>query len=97
VYATDGTDCDCAAALLGGDPVCKHRALFWFDCGVLRDESDTPVIDSDVCPVCRGDGYTRVYVGGHLSDWESYACHACGATGRVLDPVAIRKERAQAA
>jgi hypothetical protein len=37
VYATDGVECECEAAVLGGDPVCKHRALFWHDRGELED------------------------------------------------------------
>jgi hypothetical protein len=27
-YETDGIDCTCPAAMLGGDPVCQHRAVF---------------------------------------------------------------------
>ena len=34
-YETDGTTCNCAAALLGGDPVCLHRAA-------LRNHLDRP-------------------------------------------------------
>lgn len=40
VYATDGTECECEAAMLGGDPVCKHRALFWHDRGELDEIED---------------------------------------------------------
>jgi hypothetical protein len=36
VYATDGLVCDCEAAMLGGDPICKHRAIFWFEQGKLN-------------------------------------------------------------
>ena len=28
-YATDGIECQCEAAMLGGDPVCVHRAAYW--------------------------------------------------------------------
>ncbi len=36
VYATDGLVCECEAAMLGGDPLCKHRAIFWFEQGMLN-------------------------------------------------------------
>lgn len=36
-YATDGQDCECQAAQ-NGDPVCKHRAMFWFLQGALEVE-----------------------------------------------------------
>ncbi len=43
VYATDGIACECEAAMLGGDPICKHRAIFWFERGLLnRDASVFP-------------------------------------------------------
>jgi hypothetical protein len=29
-YETDGQSCTCPAAMLGGDPVCQHRAAFRF-------------------------------------------------------------------
>ena len=29
-YRTDGVTCDCEAAMLGGDPVCLHRAAYWY-------------------------------------------------------------------
>jgi hypothetical protein len=39
VYSTDGIECECEAAMLGGDPVCKHRAIYWHDRGLLNDEA----------------------------------------------------------
>ena len=39
VYATDGIACDCEAAMLGADPVCKHRAIFWKDRGLLNEDA----------------------------------------------------------
>lgn len=33
-YATDGVACDCKAAEFG-DPVCKHRAAYWYAMGAL--------------------------------------------------------------
>ena len=45
-YCTDGVACDCEAAMLGGDPVCLHRAAYWFAVGVLeRDpEPESPAL-----------------------------------------------------
>ena len=34
-YATDGRTCSCEAAMLGGDVICQHRALFWHEAGCL--------------------------------------------------------------
>jgi hypothetical protein len=34
-YRTDGVDCQCEAAMLGNDPVCVHRALYWEAQGVI--------------------------------------------------------------
>ncbi len=34
-YATDGIECSCEAAMLGGDPVCLHRAAYWHAHGLL--------------------------------------------------------------
>jgi hypothetical protein len=33
-YATNGFDCTCLAGEYE-DPICKHRALYWHECGVL--------------------------------------------------------------
>jgi hypothetical protein len=42
-YRTDGIACDCEAAMLGGDPVCLHRAAYWYAVGVLeRDPEPVP-------------------------------------------------------
>src|SRR5215213_8068598 len=35
-YRTDGVSCDCEAAMLGGDPVCKHQAAFFLLVGALE-------------------------------------------------------------
>jgi hypothetical protein len=35
-YETDGQHCTCPAAMLGGDPVCMHRAAYRFITGRLR-------------------------------------------------------------
>src|SRR5215216_1614515 len=39
-YRTDGISCDCEAALLAGDPVCLHRAAYWFAHGLLDGPDD---------------------------------------------------------
>ena len=39
VYATDGLTCECEAAMLGGDPICKHRAIFWFEQDMLNQDA----------------------------------------------------------
>jgi hypothetical protein len=69
-YRTDGVSCDCEAAMLGGDPVCLHRAAYWYAQGMLELDPEpepgapaAPVvcfrcrsIDSG-CPVCKGAGF----------------------------------------
>ena len=35
VHSTDGASCSCEAAMLGADPICAHRALFWHEAGCL--------------------------------------------------------------
>src|SRR5687768_6839937 len=44
-HRTDGVSCDCEAAMLGGDPVCLHRAAYWCAQGVLEldPEPEPPV------------------------------------------------------
>ncbi len=97
VYATDGMSCECEAATLFADPVCKHRALYCFDGGMLIDDSIAPVtrpiaikppptvriVAMETCPDCHGDGYGRMYTGGRMSDWISCDCHRCDNTGRI--------------
>src|SRR6478609_9703695 len=41
-YRTDGLACDCEAAQLGDDPVCLHRAAYWYAQGLLELDSDGP-------------------------------------------------------
>jgi hypothetical protein len=67
-YCTNGA-CDCEAAMLGGDPVCLHRAAYWYAQGVLELDpepeppaSAAPVVcfrcrgASTGCPVCQRAG-----------------------------------------
>jgi hypothetical protein len=56
-YRTDGVTCDCEAAMLGGDPVCLHRAAYWYAQGVLEldPEPGAPAPAAlVVCFRCRG-------------------------------------------
>ncbi len=68
-YRTDGISCDCEAAMLGGDPVCLHRAAYLSAQGVLEldSEPDPPAPAAAIvffrcrgveasCPVCQGAG-----------------------------------------
>jgi hypothetical protein len=67
-YRTEGVTCDCEAAMLGCDPVCLHRAAYWYAQGVLElDPEPEPPAPSNVvcfrcqgteggCPVCAGIG-----------------------------------------
>lgn len=41
-YGTDGVRCECAAAVLGHDPVCQHRAAFWRAMGALAPDDEPP-------------------------------------------------------
>jgi hypothetical protein len=50
-YRTDGVSCDCEAAMLGSDPVCLHRAAYWFAQGVLaRDPEPGAPASGGPCP-----------------------------------------------
>ena len=72
-YRTDGITCDCEAAMLGGDPVCLHRAAYWYAVGVLEPVPDPPAPAAPVvcfrcrgtevdCPVCQGAGMASLPV-----------------------------------
>jgi hypothetical protein len=43
VHTTDGHACSCEAHMLGGDPICAHRALYWHTQGMLDLEASAPV------------------------------------------------------
>jgi len=84
--------CDCPAGE-HGDPVCKHRALWYHRAGLLDPEPDpaAPAIAVVVpCRDCGGDGFQRMYIGGRLSDWIAAPCHACQSTGTVPEEEAPR-------
>lgn len=40
-YVTDGRICTCQAGA-NGDPICLHRALYWYERGLLNPEPPTP-------------------------------------------------------
>lgn len=44
-YETDGNECSCPAAMLGGDPVCLHRAAYRSVLSVLQHGSDHPSME----------------------------------------------------
>jgi hypothetical protein len=72
-YRTDGVSCDCEAALLGGDPVCLHRAAYWYAVGVLDldPEPEPPAPASGVtCWACAG-----------LASVAGRACAVCAGSG----------------
>jgi hypothetical protein len=82
--------CTCPAGQ-HGDPVCKHRAQWYFNAGLLSLDNDTPepagpalgnMID---CPDCNGCGihYSRELERlGLLYP----SCRLCGGTGMVAAP-----------
>ncbi len=77
--------CDCPAGE-HGDPVCKHRALWYHLAGLLDPEPEPATLAIAVvvpCRDCGGDGYQRIVTGGRLSDWIAAPCHACLSTGIV--------------
>ena len=39
--------------------------------------------DIKLCPVCDGEGQTKVDEGTHNSDWVWYECKKCNGTGRI--------------
>jgi hypothetical protein len=39
-YETDGHECTCPAAMLGGDPVCLHRAAYRLSRGKLLETDE---------------------------------------------------------
>lgn len=92
-YAVTVGACTCEAGRHG--QMCKHRAALADRIGELdqlvprfyqryaEPGQTTPARPMATCPECLGDGYTRMYVGGGLSDWWACDCHRCGKTGRV--------------
>jgi hypothetical protein len=87
-YRTDGVSCDCEAAMLGGDPVCLHRAAYWYAIGVLEldAEPDPPALGAGAdCPDCNGCGvhYSRELERRGLL---YPTCRVCDGTGSITVP-----------
>jgi hypothetical protein len=81
-YKTDGVSCDCEAAMLGGDPVCLHRAAYWHARGVLDldPEPEPPALGAPSCWACSGGGV--VYVRDcERAGWPYSTCDVCGGSG----------------
>lgn len=76
-YRTDGIECDCEAAMLGGDPVCLHRAAYWYAQGLLDldPEPDPPALGAVTCWACCGGGISYYRSG------NTERCIVCGGTG----------------
>ncbi len=91
-YRTDGVECDCEAAMLGGDPVCLHRAAYWYAQGVLEldPEPDPPAPVAPVsCFACNGCGQ-QWYRGGFALPCS--ACDGTGAAPLVAQAAALRAD-----
>jgi len=69
--------CDCEAAMLGGDPVCLHRAASWYAQGVLEldPEPEPPASAAPViCFRCRGaEAGCPVYQGAGVASLDTQA------------------------
>ena len=65
-YVVTGADCECRAAQ-EGDPVCKHRALYWHRNGVLDPEPE-PGAPAPAAPADGGEPYAP-YVPCDQSGW----------------------------
>ncbi len=78
--------CDCPAGE-HGDPVCKHRAMWYYVAGLLDPEPEpaAPVamVAERICEECGGDGFHRMVTGGRLADWWAMTCRACNGSGSV--------------
>jgi hypothetical protein len=68
-YETDGMSCTCPAALLGGDPVCLHRAAYWHAQGVLD-------FDGEPEPPAPGKAVTLVESFSHTRQDRDYLAGA---------------------
>lgn len=82
--------CTCKAGEKG--LICKHRAALLFASGkfdsIQEPETNESLIVSQTCPSCDGEGFSRMYTGGRLSDWWAIQCRVCEGGGQVPSPVA---------
>ncbi|MDP9411256.1 MAG: hypothetical protein M3P70_12305 [Actinomycetota bacterium] len=58
---------------------CQHHSLLLSELGLIPDVepvvSDVVVLEAPApCRSCRGEGVTRAYMGGGLSDWVAVPC-----------------------
>jgi hypothetical protein len=80
-YCTDGITCDCEAAMLGGDPVCLHRAAYWYAAGTLElDPEPEPSAPAAtiICFRCRG------------AEAGCRVCHGTGVASLSAQAAALR-------
>jgi|GEM_PF-3147597 len=77
--------CECPAAQ-HGDPVCKHRAAFYFTAGLLDPDPGPGAPAAPValpCWSCHGAGTERIE--GPAGRWFVVACEACDGAGTLTD------------
>ncbi len=58
---------------------CSHHSLLLSQLGLLPDPepvvADIVIIEQPApCRSCRGEGFVRASVGGHLADWVAVPC-----------------------
>ncbi len=61
---------------------CQHHALLLAELGRLPEldpvVTEVVIIEQPApCRTCRGEGVTRAYIGGGLSDWVAVPCAGC--------------------
>ncbi len=86
-YGTNGIECECEAAMLGGDPVCQHRAASWHALGVLdldpEPETPTPAAPALVpCDACDARGWAWAGAGLETPQFR-VTCAICRGAGEV--------------
>ncbi len=65
--------CTCKGYVVWGR--CQHHSLLLAELGRLPEVApDIEPTPAAPCPACRGEGFTRAYIGGRLSDWVAVAC-----------------------
>jgi hypothetical protein len=67
-FAVTTDECQCEAAMLGGDAVCLHRAALRCELGLLWPEAPAS------CPTCKGE--RRIKQAG-FDGWDIVPCPAC--------------------
>ncbi|MDQ3694334.1 MAG: hypothetical protein M3464_11995 [Chloroflexota bacterium] len=72
--------CSCLAGI-NGDPVCKHRAAFYFALGLLDPEPEPPAPALAPCGYCFGRGWETVI--GKSGAAYRFDCQVCDGAGSV--------------